>query len=246
DAYISIFYGAILSAVLAVGLTVAARACRVKDAVDAGLDGMARMFPAIVILILAWSLSTVLSETNLGLGIVAREKLTVLGFQSQWMPLAIFISAALVSFATGSSWGTMGILCPAVITVSAPMIGAAGLETEQALSLFYACVGSVLAGSIFGDHCSPISDTTVLSSVAAGCPHEEHVWTQLPYALVTAVVAMGVGDVMCSVYKQPWYYGLGAGAAVLLLIVLIVGRRPTLAENHSVIRVPADRLPPPR
>ena len=102
---------------------------------------------------------------------------------------------------------------------------AAGLEPDKALPLFYAAVGSVLAGAIFGDHCSPISDTTVLSSVASGCRHEDHVWTQIPYALVAAVAAMGFGDVMCSVYDQPWYSGLGAGAIFLILVVLIFGRR---------------------
>ncbi len=112
------------------------------------------------------------------------------------------------------------------------------MEPDRALTLFYACVGSVLAGAIFGDHCSPISDTTVLSSVASGCRHEEHVWTQLPYAIVGAIAAMGLGDVLCSVYNQPWYYGLGAGAILLTLIVLIIGRRP------KVLPPPASMEPP--
>jgi len=114
----------------------------------------------------------------------------------------------------------------------------------------------VLAGAIFGDHCSPISDTTVLSSVASGCRHEEHVWTQIPYAVVTAIAAMGLGDVMCSVYGQPWYYGLGAGAVFLLLVVLIFGRRakplppPELQSESAFAATPtpsplAHRLRPP-
>ena len=236
DAYISIFYGAIASAVVALALTFTAAACRLRDTVEAGLAGMARMFPAIVILILAWALSEV--SQNLMLGEVISEKLQVMDFPPLWMPLAIFVSAAVISFATGTSWGTMGILCPVVVTVAARF--AADLPTEQALHLFYASVGSVLAGAIFGDHCSPISDTTVLSSLASGCPHEEHVWTQIPYALVTAVVAMGLGDVLCSVFGQPWYYGLAAGAVVLLLIVLIIGRRPQPPE------LPLEPLPPSR
>ena len=129
-------------------------------------------------------------------------------------------------------------MCPVTVTVAAKL--AAELPAEQALHLFYASVGSVLAGAIFGDHCSPISDTTVLSSLASGCPHEEHVWTQLPYALVAAVVAMGLGDVLCSVFGQPWYYGLAAGAVVLLLIVLVFGRRPQPPEP------PLEPLPPSR
>ena len=97
----------------------------------------------------------------------------------------------------------------------------------MAAPLFYAAVGAVLAGAIFGDHCSPISDTTVLSSLATECPHEEHVWTQLPYAVVVALVAVGGGYVLCNVYQQPWYYGLGAGVILLTLVVFVVGRPAT-------------------
>lgn len=221
DSYVSIFYGAVFAAIVAVLLTMIARACALRDAVDAGLDGMARMFPAVVILILAWGLSAV--EQELQLGEVVKNGLEASNFPIYWMPLAIFISAALISFATGTSWGTMGILCPATVIIIAKL--AADMDASDALPLFSAAIGSVLAGAVFGDHCSPISDTTVLSSIASGCRHEVHVWTQIPYALVTAVAAMGLGDLMCSVYKQPWYVGLGAGAGLLLLVVLIVGRQ---------------------
>ena len=150
-------------------------------------------------------------------------------FPATWLPLAVFLCAAIVSFATGSSWGTMGILCPVTVSIAANLGGS--LDPATALHLFYASVGSVLAGAIFGDHCSPISDTTVLSSIAAGCPHEEHVWTQIPYALVAAIAAMGFGDVMCSVFDQPWYLGLAGGAVFLWLFVLIVGRRATITPE---------------
>jgi len=119
-------------------------------------------------------------------------------------------------------------LCPAVVGIMANLL--VGMDPAQATPLFYAAVGAVLAGSVFGDHCSPISDTTVLSSIASGCRHETHVWTQLPYALVVALASMGLGDVMCNAYHQPWYYGLGAGAVFLFLFVLIVGRRPKVVS----------------
>ncbi len=227
DSFLSIYYGAILSAILAVLLTLLSGVCRVRDAVDAGLTGMSRMLPAIVILVLAWGLATVLDSENLMLGPVVGAHLEAQNFPIQWAPLAIFIAAAVISFATGTSWGTMGILCPITVSLAAGLAGSeTNLDPSEALRLFYACVGSVLAGAIFGDHCSPISDTTVLSSVASGCRHEEHVWTQLPYALLAAIVAMGAGDVLCSVYDQPWYYGLAAGSAALLLFVLLFGRKP--------------------
>ncbi len=236
DSSLSIFYGAILSAFFAIILTIVAGSCSARDAADAGLDGMARMFPAIVILVLAWSLSQVLQD--LALGEVMKSRLQNMNFPIHWLSLTVFITAAIISFSTGSSWGTMGILCPATVVIAAGLIQQTpNLSTDQALVYFYAAVGSVLAGAVFGDHCSPISDTTVLSSIASGCRHEEHVWTQLPYALVTAIAAMGVSDVLCSIYNQPWYIGLGAGAIFLLLIVLIVGRKQKI--------IPQAPAPPP-
>ncbi len=232
DSYLSIYYGAFLAVITAMLLTMVAKAGSVRRAADAGLDGMARMFPAVVILVLAWSLSSV--QKDLMLGEIITARLQAMHFPIVWAPLAVFTSAAVISFATGSSWSTMGILCPATVQI---MIGLSGKDTGMdpaaAQNLFFAAIGSVLAGSIFGDHCSPISDTTVLSSMASGCPHEEHVWTQMPYAIVTAIAAMGLGDVMCSVYHQPWYYGLGAGAVFLFLFIFVVGRPAKASLAYS-------------
>ena len=235
DSYLSIFYGAILAAFAALILSFVTRACSIREAADAGLDGMARMFPAVVILVLAWSISAV--EKDLMLGQIVSAKLQAAQFPIEWMPLAIFVSAAGISFATGTSWGTMGILCPVTVTVMVGLSTGQDIDPAKAMTLLQAAVGSVLAGAIFGDHCSPISDTTVLSSVASGCRHEEHVWTQLPYALITAVAAMGLGDVLCSVYGQPWYFGLAGGAVFLLLVVLIVGRRPAQPESMDIMSI---------
>jgi len=224
DPYSAIFYGAIVAAIVAILLTVASRACSIKDAADAGLEGMMRISAALVILVLAWALSRVAQDMKLGE--VVTYYLVNAGFPIQWMPLSIFLAAAGVSFATGTAWGTMGILTPMAVAVSIQLAVAAGLPTDEAMPLFLAAVGAVLAGSVFGDHCSPISDTTVLSSLASSCRHEEHVWTQIPYALVTALVAGGCGHIMCDVYGLKWYYGLGTGVIVLFLILLIFGRRP--------------------
>jgi len=225
SSYNSILYGAFLSAIVAMVLTIFARAGGIRKAADAGLDGMTRMFPAIVILILAWSLSDV--QKGLTVGKIVTDHLIHAGFPVVWLPLSVFAAAALISFATGSSWTTMGVMCPAVVGIAVQMLGPnSGVDVGHARHLFFAAIGSVLAGSVFGDHCSPISDTTVLSSIASDCPHEEHVWTQIPYALVAAVASMGLGDALCSGYNHPWYVGLLAGAAFLTVFVYIVGRRP--------------------
>ncbi len=162
-----------------------------------------------------------------------------LQFDPSYLPLAIFITAAIVSFSTGTSWGTMGILCPVAVTVSIGLV--ADLPADQAAQLFYASVGSVLAGAVFGDHCSPISDTTVLSALATGCSLESHVWTQIPYALTVAVVSMGCGDLLCSRYGYHWSVGLLVGSVLLVVIVYAFGRKPAPATLTVEQSFPVER-----
>jgi Na+/H+ antiporter NhaC len=223
DSYLPIFYGAVLAVLSAVITTLAARACTIRETFDAGMEGMGRVFPALVILVLAWAISAVMQDLKLGEAV--SNFLRAQSFQPMWLPLAIFLAACVISFATGTSWGTMGILCPMTVEIAARLV--ADLPAPQALTLFYASVGSVLAGAVFGDHCSPISDTTVLSSLSTGCRHEEHVWTQIPYAVLAAIAEIAFGDILCSVYHWPWHYGLGLGTVFMVLVLFIIGRKPT-------------------
>jgi Na+/H+ antiporter NhaC len=221
DSYNAILYGALASLTVAIALAVAARRSSLHESMDAMMNGMARVFPAIVVLTLAWALSAVAGDLHVGQ--VVSGWLSEEGFSIRWLPLAVFVSAAGVSFATGTSWGTMGILCPIVVRVAADL--GAATPPDEALPLFYASVGGVLAGSIFGDHCSPISDTTVLSAIASGCSLEDHVWTQMPYALITAGVSMLAGEVLCGELGfSPWV-GLAAGVALLWVVLRLMGRR---------------------
>jgi Na+/H+ antiporter NhaC len=125
----------------------------------------------------------------------------------------------------------MGILCPAVVPIAAGLLE--GHPAGEATEVFYGAIGAVLAGAVFGDHCSPISDTTVLSSLATQCSLEQHVWTQMPYAVVVALVSMLCGDVLCQyVGLSPWL-GLLLGAALLWVIVRVVGQ-PT--PEHAAVQ----------
>jgi Na+/H+ antiporter NhaC len=222
DPYNSILYGALGALVVAVVISLGTRSLTLAKSVDAATDVMSRMLPTIIVLVFAWTLSAAMDD--LRLGEVAVALLQAREFDARWLPLLIFVSSCVVSFATGTSWGTMGILCPATVTISASLL--ADVPAEQALPLFYASVGAVLAGSVFGDHCSPISDTTVLSSIASECSLEQHVWTQIPYAVTVAVVSTLCGELLCRYLNHPAWVGLLTGTAVLLLIVLVVGRRP--------------------
>ncbi len=220
DSYNSILYGAVAAVTAAVVISLATRSISIGRTMEAATDAMGRMLPTMIVLTLAWTLSAAMQA--LELGEVARDMLARSQMDVQWLPLLIFVAACVVSFATGTSWGTMGILCPAAVTISAGLL--ADMPAAEAEPLFYASIGSVLAGAVFGDHCSPISDTTVLSSVASGCTLEQHVWTQMPYALVVGGVSVVCGDVLGRQFGVPAWGGLLIGVGVLVVILLVVGR----------------------
>jgi Na+/H+ antiporter NhaC len=185
------------------------------------ITGMTRVFPALVILACAWALAQGMSD--LQLADVAQHFLATAKFDVHYLPFAVFVVSAGVSFATGSSWSTMAIICPIVVEVGAGLT--AGMEAGPARDVFYAAVGSVLGGSIFGDHCSPISDTTVLSSLASECDHVAHVWTQMPYAVAVAMVGALCGDFLCSWMDWHPVIGIAISTIVLLVLLQVVGRR---------------------
>jgi Na+/H+ antiporter NhaC len=110
------------------------------------------------------------------------------------LPALVFIVAAATAFATGTSWGTMAILFPVVVPLAVAMGAGVGFAGGEDYTILLGAISSIMAGAVFGDHASPISDTTVISSMASACDHIDHVRTQLPYALMAAGVAMLVGD----------------------------------------------------
>jgi Na+/H+ antiporter NhaC len=141
-----------------------------------------------------------------------------------WLPTAVFVLASLVAFATGTSWGTMGILMPLVIRIAWQVLSADGRPVRSTTPLLLATIGSVLAGAIFGDHCSPLSDTTILSSHASGCDHVQHVRTQLPYALLAGGAAIALGTLPVGFGVSPWLMPPLAIAAMTAFL-LTFGKR---------------------
>jgi Na+/H+ antiporter NhaC len=245
DSYPALVYGSLSAALVAVVISVLWSSLTLAKTMDAVVVGMSRMFAACIILVLAWGLSQGGKDLQLGEvasaflqdKIVAGDQAGQGGLPVVLLPLAIFVTAGIVSFSTGTSYGTMGILCPAVISITARVLG--DMPADQAEPLFYACVGAVLTGAVFGDHCSPISDTTVLSSIASECELSRHVWTQMPYAAAVAVAGLVSMDGLryglqrwaspefYESYREiSWAYGLVAGTLLLLLLLLVFGRRP--------------------
>ncbi len=221
DSFSVLMWASLVGATLAVGLTTATRRFTLADAMAGFIDGAKAMIVAVAILILAWSLSSVCK--NLGtaefLIEVSRDVLS-----ARLLPLVVFVLAAAVSFATGTSWGTMAILMPLVYPMGHQLPLDAGLPVATAMHIHLAAVSAVLAGAVFGDHCSPISDTTILSSLATGSDHVDHVKTQLPYALTVAGVAALVGYVPVGYGVSPWI-SLGVGTAVVIFAVWRFGKR---------------------
>lgn len=220
ESYKALMWGSMIGMVTAAVMTIGQRIMSLEEVIDAWYKGVRSLIYAMIILILAWALggiTDVLQTANFLVGILG-DTLPV-----QMVPFLVFVIAAFTAFATGSSWGSMGILTPLVIPLTWAVMQANGYTGPEHMHVLYSSIASVLAGSIWGDHCSPISDTTILSSMASGCDHIEHVRTQLPYALVVGIVALAAGSVPVA-FGLPWWLGLLAGSAVLFAILRIFGR----------------------
>jgi len=222
DSYVSLTWGAFLGCLAAFLCVGATRALSMRELFEAWVAGIRSMVLAVVILGLAWSIGAICEELHTAQFLVQSLQGTI---SPAWLPALTTLTAAAISFAIGSSWGTMSILMPLAIPLAHSLNAGMDASTQQ----FYliATLSSVLAGATFGDHCSPISDTTVLSSIFAGSDHIDHVRTQIPYALVTGTVAWLIGDVATG-FGLPVWVALALGTVALGLIVRVVGK-PTPA-----------------
>ncbi|MEK6236156.1 MAG: hypothetical protein N2C14_15730, partial [Planctomycetales bacterium] len=207
NANLALVVGSASGMLVAGALVLPQRLLTIPQTILALARGAKLMIPGLAVLVLAWGLSGITGDGYLDAGGYLKELLQG-RIAPEWMPTIVFLLAAGVSFATGTSWGTMGILVPPSIAVTYRLTVEAGGGLPADHPLMLATVGGVLAGSIFGDHCSPISDTTVLSSQSSGCDHLAHVNTQIWYAITVAVAA-----VFCGTLPAP-YVPVG----VLLLI----------------------------
>lgn len=228
DAYQALMWASILSVLTAMVLAVGQRLLTLTEAVDAWFGGVRAMLIAMIILILAWALSEVTGDLH-----TADYLISVLSGQiaMEWLPAMVFVLSAVTAFSTGSSWGTMGILMPLIIPLTWAIIGLEG-DPLNYMPILYSAVACNLAGAVWGDHCSPISDTTVLSSMASGCDHIEHVRTQLPYAMTVGGVSIVLGTVPAA-YGLPWWAGMILGVAALMLLLRVLGR-PSLVDENSL------------
>lgn len=225
DSYVSILWAAFAACAVALVMTLAQRILTLDEALEAWAAGLKAMLFACVILVLAWSIGSVTTDIHTAGYIV---DLLSGRLDPRWLPVLIFLACAFISFATGTSWGTMAIMMPIVVPLAVALSATIALPPEGAHVILLGAISSVLAGSVWGDHCSPISDTTILSSMASSADHIDHVRTQLPYALAVGFVGMLVGDIPTAFGMPPWI-SLVLGAAILLGILYLFGKREDAA-----------------
>ncbi|PID78801.1 sodium:proton antiporter [bacterium DOLJORAL78_65_58] len=238
DSFTVLTWAALTGAALAVLLSCVSGRLNLNEAMTGYLDGARAMLIAVTILVLAWSLSAVCAQLDTAgfLVEVSRQ-----GLSARVLPAVVFILAAAVSFATGTSWGTMAILMPLVYPLGLELPVGAGLAPEVARHIHLAGVSAVLAGAVFGDHCSPISDTTIMSSLACGSDHVDHVRTQLPYSLTTGALAVACGYLPVGLGVAPWL-SLLLGAGGVVLVVWRLGQVPDQVPEQVPEQVP-DQVP---
>jgi Na+/H+ antiporter NhaC len=216
-----LFWSAMIGSATALMLAMTQRILPPKEATMTYLGAIPAMRLAIVILILAWSIRAVCDDVGTSVYLVAavQDLLTPV-----LLPLVTFLLAAVVAISTGTSWGTMGILLPAMIPVAYFMT----FGQPNAELILFLCFAAVLDGSIFGDHCSPISDTTVMSSISSSCDHLDHVRTQLPYAVTTMLLAAGLGYLGLALGAPLWT--AYAGAVIGIVVILFGLGKPAISN----------------
>jgi Na+/H+ antiporter NhaC len=190
---------------------------KLKELVTAFVQGLKSMMMAIIILVLAWSLGVVLGELNTADFLVS---LISGNLDYHLFPGIVFIFSCIIAFSTGTSWGTLAIMYPLVI----PIIVELTRQSPDFHQFLVMTIASVLAGAVFGDHCSPISDTTIMSSMASSCDHIDHVRTQIPYAVLMAVMAFVVGILPVS-FGFPYLLSLLAAIGLSMLILRFLGKK---------------------
>lgn len=213
DASVALFQSALFASIVAIIMSVCKKIFTISEAIEAWVDGMKGLIITGVILILAWSLGSVIKELGTAQYLVEALNGAIPAFL---LPSLIFVLGAVISFSTGTAYGTMSILMPLAIPLA--------YKINPEMSFVIVSTSAVLTGAIFGDHCSPISDTTILSSMGAGCNHIDHVKTQMWYALFVAAITILFGYIPAG-FGLPIYIVLPISFVALFIGVMIFGKK---------------------
>ena len=209
DASVGLVLGSFFGLVITIVLYLIRRVMNFRDCMACIPDGFKAMVPAILILTFAWTLKAMTDSLGASVFVSAIVKSSAGGLMN-FLPAIIFVIGAVIAFATGTSWGTFGILIPIVVNVFS------GTNHELMIISISAC----MAGAVCGDHCSPISDTTIMASAGAQCEHVNHVSTQLPYAMVAAAVSF-LTYIIAGFVQTAWI-ALPAGIILMAITLVII------------------------
>jgi Na+/H+ antiporter NhaC len=227
DAYVALIVGGLLGLIAAIVMALGLGDLPLRGILRSAWGGAKQMVPALVILWFAWALSAMTEPDRLDTGGYLAGLLSD-RLDPRLLPTVVFLTAGAMAFSTGTSWGTMGILTPLSIALALRLDPTGGPDGAIVLSTS----GAVLAGAIFGDHCSPISDTTVLSSRASDCDHVAHVRTQMPYAIVVAVICIIAGTLPSTLGVSPWI-SLIVGLVAIVASVRVLGSAPESITSET-------------
>ncbi len=211
DASLGLAIGSFFGLVITIALYLIRRVLTFSDCMACIPDGFKAMVPAILILVFAWTLKAMTDSLGVAVFVEISVK-SVAGGLMNLLPAIIFVIGCLIAFATGTSWGTFGILIPIVVAVFG--------ETNQELMLIG--ISACMAGAVCGDHCSPISDTTIMASAGAQCNHVNHVSTQLPYAITVAVVSF-VTYIVAGFVQSAWI-ALPVGVVLMVTVLFVLNK----------------------
>jgi Na+/H+ antiporter NhaC len=230
DSFVALLWSSLSGCIAAILLGLVQRLASITEIMNAWIAGVKSMVAAIVILVLAWSIGSVCNDLQTAQYLVAKVSGII---TPGLLPTIIFLIAAAISFATGTSWGTMTILTPIAIplVVRIAEINAVSPGVQEAVLL--SSISAVLAGSVFGDHCSPISDTTIMSSMASGADHVDHVRTQLPYAVTVGAIAVVFGYLPAGFNFSPLLSLLVSVAAIVGIIWLFGKPESSYTSNQG-------------
>lgn len=226
DSYAVLLWASFGGSIIALIMALARKTMGLAQAMDAWVGGVKSMVMAVLILVLAWALGDMCKEHLL----TGQWVLSQVQPSAHFLPVITFIIAALIALATGSSFSTMAIVIPIAGPMALALTGdGSGIDPAVGQSIVFATLAAVLSGAVYGDHCSPISDTTIMSSMSSACDHIDHVRTQAPYATLCAGVAALVGYIPAGYGVSP-FLTMPLGIAVLVGSLYLFGRRPDAAR----------------
>ena len=233
DSFSALLWGTMGASMVAILMALGQR-FPLDETIESWITGARSIVLALLTLLLAWSIGAVCKDIHTG-AYVASISGGVL--TPQILPLVAFISAAIIAVATGTSYGTMGLMVPIFLgQLMFPLAETAGIDPETTRHLALALLAAILGGAVFGDHCSPISDTTVLSSMASGADHIDHVKTQFPYAMLTAGICVPI-------YLLVGFAGVGPALALPIGIAAVFFVFRVISKDTGNVRGDIENTP---